>query len=142
MNKIDIIGALQWRYATKQFDTSKKIDEETLSILIEALRLAPSSNGLELRGFVIVQDPTIRQELRAAAYDQKQITDASHLFVLCRKTHIDEKAVIDHVQRISEVRGTPLADLEKHQTGMIRSIQRRTPAELEHWASRQVYIPL
>jgi len=38
----DIKQALEFRYATKAFDSSKKISQENIELLLEAARLAPS----------------------------------------------------------------------------------------------------
>ena len=81
-----IIKALQSRYATKQFDTNKKVDADTLHIIEESLRLAPSSFGLEGRGFVVISNQEIQEKLAPLARNQPQITTASHLIVLCRST--------------------------------------------------------
>jgi nitroreductase len=54
------ISALQWRYATKKFDRTKKLSEEQLDVLLEALRLSPSSFGLEPWCFIVITNPEIR----------------------------------------------------------------------------------
>ena len=63
-----IIDALTWRYATKKFDTEKKISAEQLSTLKEALRLSPSSFGIQPWHFVVVENTELRAKLRAAGY--------------------------------------------------------------------------
>lgn len=52
-----ILEALNWRYATKMFDASKKISEADWKVLSESLRLAPSSYGLQPWRFLVVQTP-------------------------------------------------------------------------------------
>jgi len=86
---------LQWRYATKQFDASKKLSSEQLQFLKDVLQLSPSSTGIQPWKFVIVSDPALRQQLREKAWGQSQITDASHLVVFCRRTDVNE-ALIDN----------------------------------------------
>lgn len=112
MNNDDIIIALQWRYATKQFDPNKKIEDKTLETLIQSLRLAPSSFGLQPRSFVLVETPELRAQLTEHARGQKQITDASHLIVLCRKLDIDEDLVQAYMTNTADTRGVPLESLE------------------------------
>ena len=60
-----LLDALRWRYAAKQYDTTRKLDTETLETLKEVIRLAPSSVGLQPWKFVIVTDPEVRKQLRA-----------------------------------------------------------------------------
>jgi nitroreductase len=38
-----IIDSLNWRYATKSFDTENKVSDKDLNTIIEAFRLTPSS---------------------------------------------------------------------------------------------------
>ena len=79
-----IQSALMWRYATKKFDDGQKLSEEEVDGLLEETRLSASSFGLQPWKFVVVRDPELRQRLREAAWKQSQVTDASHLIVLCR----------------------------------------------------------
>ena len=57
------IENLNWRYATKAFDVSKKISNEDLETIIEAFRLTPSSLGLQPWKLVIVQNQSIKESL-------------------------------------------------------------------------------
>ena len=41
----EMIKNLEWRYATKTFDATKKIQDADLNELLEATRLSPSSFG-------------------------------------------------------------------------------------------------
>src|SRR5581483_4653009 len=82
-----LLGQLNWRYATKQFDPEKKINEQNWEVVEEALRLSPSSGGLQPWKFVVVTNPEVREKLRPASYGQAQITDASHLVVFAVKTN-------------------------------------------------------
>ena len=88
-----LLGRLHWRYATKKFDPAKKIHPSIWSALEETLILSPSSYGLQPYHFVVVSDPELRKRLRAASWDQPQVTDASHLVVFARKLTINEEDV-------------------------------------------------
>lgn len=79
--KDQLLTQLRWRYATKQFDPTKKIPAEAWAALEETLVLTPSSYGLQPWKFLVITDPAIREKLKAASWDQSQITDASHLVV-------------------------------------------------------------
>lgn len=106
----DIIKALNWRYATKQFDATKKISDKDVETLVETLRLSPSSFGLQPWKFIVVTNPEIRKKLRAAAYDQSQVTDASHLVVFTVEKNIDDAFVDTFVKAIAKTRGTSVAN--------------------------------
>ncbi|GES52211.1 hypothetical protein Rhsp01_42460 [Rhizobium sp. NBRC 114257] len=72
---------LEWRYATKKYDPSRSVAPDTLSRIVEAVRLAPTSSGLQPFELIVVSNPDVRTRIRAAAWDQAQITDCSHLLV-------------------------------------------------------------
>ena len=66
MSADNYLEAMNWRYATKKFDTSKKIPEDIMSALEESLRLTPSSFGLQPWKFLIIENTETREKLREA----------------------------------------------------------------------------
>ena len=84
----DFIENQNWRYATKKFDATKKISVTDLEFLKEAIRLSASSYGLQLYKIFIVENPEVRTQLKAVAWNQTSITDASHLFVFAIENHL------------------------------------------------------
>lgn len=78
-----LLHALHWRYATKIFDPAEKVPDDKMEVLLEALRLSPSSFGLQPWKFVVVKSKSIRRTLKKYSLHQPQLTDASHLIVLC-----------------------------------------------------------
>src|ERR1051326_2582966 len=96
MTSIDskqLLGQLNWRYATKQFDPNRKVDAQLWTALEQALLLTPSSGGLQPWKFIVVTDPAVRAKLLPASYGQVQITDASHLVVFAAKKNFSEADV-------------------------------------------------
>ena len=136
-----LLGQLRWRYATKQFDASKKIPQDVWAALEETLILTPSSFGLQPWKFLVIQDPAIREALKGASWGQSQITDASHLVVFAvhrenKPAHLDS-----YIESIASVRSQPadapaLAGLKK----MIQLFNASRPNR--EWNARQVYIAL
>jgi nitroreductase len=138
-----LISQLNWRYATKQFDPARKISAPDWATLEEALRLSPSSCGLQPWTFVVVKDPAVRAKLRPVSWDQSQITDASHLVLFAAKSNVQEKDIDAYLARISEVRGAPLASLAGYRgmmTGLL--VQGMDQPARRIWAINQVYIAL
>jgi nitroreductase len=141
----DLLASLSWRYATKKFDPSKKIDAGLWSTLEQALVLSPSSYGLQAWRFVVVTDTAIRQNLRAVSWNQPQITDASHMVVLCRKNELTAADVDAYVDRIAQVRGTPKAELEGYRNMMVGSVTNPPSlpgGDMVTYTRSQVYIAL
>ncbi len=140
--KNSIVDSLAWRYATKKFDISKKIPEGDLDDLLESLRLSASSFGLQPWKFIVITDSKLRKELRRHAWNQSQVTDASHLIVLCARTDINENYVNGHIQNISRARNIPLEDLKDYENKIMNSIKSMTKEAVMEWNKRQVYIAL
>ena len=138
-----LLEQLNWRYATKQFDPARKVPDEQWAALEEALRLSPSSYGMQAWAFVVVTDPAVREKLKAASWNQPQITDASHLVVFTAKTEVTAEDIDRYMKHIAEVRGVPPESLAPFR-GMVEGsvLQGHDNAWRAAWTSRQVYIPL
>ena len=136
------IQNLHWRYATKKFDPSKKIDNDTLDILLESLRLAPSSFGTQLWKFIVVNNVETRNMLTSVAYGQAQVSEASHLIVLCAKKDVTENDVDKYIKNISVKRNVPIESLAKMKEMIMGSAGAMTPEQREAWNKKQVYIAL
>jgi nitroreductase len=136
-----IVRQLNWRYATKKFDATRKIQTPDWKTLEQALVLSPSSGGLQPWKFFVVNDPAVRAKLRGAAWNQSQVTDASHLVVFAAKVGFGPADVQRHIERIADVRGVTLESLEGYKNMMLGVVSR--PAEqVDAWAARQAYIAL
>ena len=138
-----LIDQLTWRYATKQYDPTRKISAADWATLEEALVLSPSSLGLQPWAFLVVDDPAVRAQLLLASYGQPQVTDASHLVVFTTRTNLGEADIDAHVRRTAEVRGIPVESLAGLRAMAVRSIvQGMNDAERRVWATNQAYIAL
>lgn len=138
-----VLDALNWRYATKKFDASKKIPSATWAALEESLALAPSSMGLQPWKFIVVDDPALRAKLMEVSWKQAQITDASHLVVFALRKNLDAAHVDKHLARQIEVRGGTAESLDGYRKMMLGSLDgARSKGHLDNWQSRQVYIAL
>ena len=138
-----LLGALKWRYATKQFDPAKKIDAATWTALEDVLVLSPSSFGLQPWKFHVIADPALREALVAKSWGQRQVVDASHMVVFTVKHPLTAGDVHRHIERTSAVQSTPieaLAGFEKIVAGFLENPP--YPLEMKAWATRQVYIAL
>ena len=138
-----LVESLNWRYATKKFDASKKLDAATWRALEEALVLSPSSYGLQPWKFIVVQDPALRAQLREKAWGQSQVTDASHFVVFTHRTDLTEADIDRFLARIAEVRGVSLESLAGYGQVMVGNLVKGPKhATIGDWAARQAYIAL
>jgi nitroreductase len=77
------IETIESRRSIKHFDPEHIMPEADLAELIRVTKLAPSSFNMQNYRLVVVQDKALKAEIRAAAWDQAQVSDASVLFVMC-----------------------------------------------------------
>lgn len=80
MNTLDAIHA---RRAIKHYDPAHRMTEDEVKTLLTAALQAPTAFNIQHWRFVLVSDPEVRKQIRAVAWDQAQVTDASLLIVLC-----------------------------------------------------------
>lgn len=137
-----IIEDLNWRYATKKFDPSARLNAEDLDVIKEALRLTASSFGLQAYKVLVIDSPEVREQLVDASYGQRPVAEASHLFVFCAYTKIREEDVNAYMERIIETRQTPREALVPFANGILNSTRTRSAAEVLEWTSKQTYIAL
>jgi nitroreductase len=132
-----IIEALNWRYATKAFDTSKKVGDADFATIKEAMRLAPSSYGIQPWTFVWVEDAETKSKLAAAAYGQGQVASADKVLVIAVKTDL-KKAISEYVQGMADASGKTPADFADFK-GMMDGTA--DMADI-NWYKKQAYIAL
>lgn len=88
---MNVIEAIEQRRAVKKYDPDHTMSKADIDTLMNAARLSPTSFNIQNWRFVIVQDKELRKQIRAAGWDQAQMTDASILIVLCADTKSWEK---------------------------------------------------
>ena len=137
-----INDSLNWRYATKAYDTSKKLNEDQLNTLIESIRLSPSSYGLQPYRVINVKTPEIREKLKAAAWNQTQMTDASQLLVFTVPTDLSDKHIDTFIEEVAKTRGITIESLKGYSDMIKGSVNSKTPEQRKDWSARQAYIAL
>ena len=139
----ELLAALNWRYATKSFDPSKKIPAETWNALEDSLVLTPSSFGLQPWKFIVTQDQGLRESLVPHAWRQRQIADCSHLVVMTVPKELGEDHIDANIARMVEVRGGTVDALLGFRK-MVAGFRSQLAANggLTNWAKLQSYIAL
>ncbi len=136
------IKQLQWRYATKRFDSSKILSEEKLNILKETFNLTATSFGLQPLKLVIVSNKNLQGKLMPLTFNQPQVRDASHVLILCIEKNINEDFIIDHFKRVEGTRNTPRTILEPFEKNLIASFTDKNAQEIKDWMINQLYLTL
>ncbi len=133
---------LQWRYATKRFDSSKKLSNEKLNILKETFNLTATSFGLQPIKLVVISNAELKEKLMALTFNQTQVRDSSHLLILCIEKEIDKHFIVDHFKRVEGTRNTPREILEPFEKNLIASFTEKETAEIRDWMINQLYLTL
>ena len=138
----NIIRLLNWRYATKSFDTSKKLDDVQLATLLNAVQLAPSSYGLQPYQIIVVSNQEVKEVLKGAAYGQQQLAQASHVLVFARTKNYTTAHVDEYAANIIAIRGVTAEEIKGYVDTMKGTVESQTQDELAVWNSKQAYLAL
>jgi nitroreductase len=139
----DLLENLNWRYATKKFDSTKTIAAETWAALEESLVLTPSSYGLQPWKFWVITNAELREQLKPLSWNQAQVTDCSHYVVFAIKKNLSLEHLDHFIARTAEVRGITVEAIAGYRNIMASDVV-YGPRSLtvNEWATRQVYIAL
>ena len=136
-----LIENLKWRYATKKYDTTKKVSEDDLQQIKEAIRLSPSSYGLQAFKILDIKDKDIREKLKLASYWQPQITEASHLLVFCGYADVNDGHIDEYFNLKADTQGFDVELLKEFRNFMKVFIEGRKSGK-QVWTAKQTYIAL
>jgi nitroreductase len=139
----ELLTQLNWRYATKEFDPSRKIDEATIQALEDSLVLTPSSFGLQPWKFIIVQDQKVKEALTPLSWNQPQTRDCSHFVVFAYNELFDLDEVDRYLNTTVKARGGEVSDHDGLKGMMVDFIQRSIEGgTIDDWCKDQVYIAI
>lgn len=133
---------MNWRYATKKFDAAKTVPVDKLERILEAVRLAPTSSGLQPFELLVVTNRELRAQIQAVGYDQAQITDCSHLLVFAAWDDTTPERIDAMFDLANTVRGTVNPNWEQYREMLKGIYAARGTAGNFDAAARQAYIGL
>lgn len=134
-----LIEELNWRYATKKMN-GEKIPQEKLDYILEAARLAPSSSGLQPFEIIAISDKALLEKIKPIAYNQQQITEASHLLVFAAWDNYTEERINEVFARTAAARNQPADAFDDYKARIWSMYGTRTAEENFNHAARQAYI--
>lgn len=138
---MSLINALNWRYATKKMN-GKAVPQDKVDQILEAIRLAPTSSGLQPYKVIVITNPELKQTLLAHSSNQSQIVDCSHLLVFAAWDTYTEDRINDMFAYTHKERGTPPESTTDYQKMLVNAyVPRTAQVNFEH-AARQTYIGL
>ena len=138
---MQLIEALNWRYATKRMN-GVKVPDEKVNTILNATRLSASSMGLQPYSIIVVENEDLRKQLKPAVNNQPQITEGSHVLVFAAWENVTEQHVNDYIQNIAKVRSVSLESLDGFKNALMGIVIGKSTQEKYEWAARQAYIAL
>lgn len=137
---MSLIETLEWRYATKKFDSTKKVNEEDVNKIVEAARLAPTSSGLQQFRVIVITNQEIKEKLVDVSFGQSIVQDCSHLLVFAAWDKYTEERIDKAYDFTTDVRDLPRGRFGSY-TDKLKSIYIPQSAE-ENFihTSKQAYI--
>lgn len=139
MTDSTLIEQLNWRYATKKMDATKTVPQDKLDVIIEAIRMAPTSSGTQPFELLVVTNPEKLAVIQEAAGGQAQITDGSHLLVFAAWDNYTAERIDEVVDINIEARGD-LPMLHAYYDNLKNNYVPRDAAVNYAHAARQAYI--
>ncbi|WP_124979879.1 nitroreductase family protein [Nonlabens xiamenensis] len=133
------INSLEWRYATKKFDSERHLEENQLDLLAKAFNLTATSYGLQPCRLILVTDQDIKDQMVAHSFGQLQVKDASAVLVLCT-VHVDDAYVTEYFNMVQQQRGTPEEVLQPFREFLESEFANKAKEDVRQWARNQAYL--
>lgn len=138
----ELLQKLQWRYATKKMNPAQVVPEEKVARILEAIRLAPTSSGLQPYEVIVVKNKAVREKIKAVAFGQQQVEDCSHLLVFAAWDDYTPERINMMFDLTNQKRGFTNEGWEAYRNMLLSKYPARgAEANFQH-AARQAYIGL
>jgi nitroreductase/dihydropteridine reductase len=137
-----LLNTLKWRYAAKKMDPARKVPQEKIDRILEAIRLTASSSGLQPYEVIVVANPDLRAQIQPHAWNQAQITEASHLLVFAAWDNYTAERINMMFDLVNAERGFINEGWEAYRQKILAGyVPRDAETNYQH-AARQAYIGL
>ena len=137
---MELLKSLLWRYTTKQMN-GHTVSEEKLTAIMEAIRLSPSSLGLQPYTILVISSIKLKNELKAMSKNPLLINQSSHLLVFAAWTDVSLKHIHEHINNMASTWQLP-EDAFDGIKGQLLSVVQQPKEENFNWSARQAYIAL
>jgi len=136
----DLLQALQWRYATKKMKSTKKVPQDKVDYIAEAVRLTATSSGLQPYELLVITNYALREQIRAVAWNQAQVTDCSHLLVFAAWDNYTPERINQMFDLVNAERGIINEGWEAYRQQVLDTYPQRDAEINYQHAARQAYI--
>lgn len=135
---MNLIDKLNWRYATKRMNGTK-VPQEKVDNILEAIRLAPTSFGLQPFKVIVIENVALREKIFNEACQQPQIKEASQILVFAANKKVTAEQIDEYMQLTATTRAIPVESLNDFKA-MFDGIVAGTAEQNFVWTARQAYI--
>ncbi len=138
---MSLIEDLNWRYATKRMN-GQKVPQEKLDYILDAIRLAASSYGLQPFSVLVIENEELRKQIQPIAYNQPQILEASQVLVFAAWNDVTDAHITAYIDDVATTRGIPVESLQGFHNAIAGTIERLSQEQRFNWSAKQAYIAL
>lgn len=136
---MDYINLLKNRYATKAMN-GEVVPHEKIDNILEAIRLAPTSSGLQPFEVFVITDKEVKSKIKDIAWNQSQVSDCSHLLVFAAWDHYTADRINHMFDLTNEIRGFKNEGWENYRQQLLSNYPQKDPQKNFEHAARQTYI--
>ena len=136
---MSFLEILNKRYATKAMN-GEVVPQQKIDNILEAIRLAPSSSGLQPFEVFVITDNETKSIIKEIAWNQSPVTDCSHLLVFAAWDHYTEDRINHMFDLTNEIRGFKNEGWENYRQMLLSSYPQKNSEENFEHAARQTYI--
>ncbi|WP_339866312.1 NAD(P)H-dependent oxidoreductase [uncultured Algoriphagus sp.] len=138
---MQVLENLNWRYATKSMNGTP-VPQEKVDYILDAIRLSASSSGLQPYEILVITDPEVKEKIKPIAWNQSQITDASHVLVFAAWDNYTPERINGVFKYNNEQRNLPDSVTDDYRNMLLTSYTAKTAEENFTHAAKQAYIAL
>lgn len=143
-----IIEDLLWRHATKKYDASKKIPQEDLNVLFEAMRLSASSINSQPWKFVVIESGEARERMSRTfahkyQFNQPHVFDSSQIILFAHNPHYTRDDYTEVVDKgIEDKRTKPESRESVFGSFVFAELNTDETGDTSRWTKAQTYLAL
>ena len=143
-----ILEDLNWRHSVKKYDTSRKVSQENLDVLFEAMRLTASSINSQPWKFIVIESDDAKQRMHKTfahkfQFNQPHVFDSSHIILFAHNPHYTRDHYAEIVEDGIKDKRTKPEDRESAFGGFVfAELNTDEQGYTGHWTKAQTYIAL
>jgi nitroreductase len=139
---VGLIEKLKWRYATKKMDPARAVPQDKVERILEAIRLAPTSSGLQPFEVIVITNKAMLEKIKAIANGQTQVAECSHLLVFAAWDDYTPERINMMFDLINKERGGTSEGWESYRKMLLDRYPKRGPEVNFQHTAKQAYIGL